>query len=368
MLLRSSEDGPLEPDPEGAVRDARRALALHEHGCAEGDRLHCVQAANLLDSTFDGFDRDVPGAQKLLRRTCDLGDESSCKRVLAPLDEVVHVTGGKSRGCAVKRDGSVWCWQGQDRVTPIAGVAGAKRIDCSRRGACCALTEARAIFCWTGDDPTPKQKPQPTGGVAFSRGDDHACVLADRGDVRCAGSNQFHALGVTDPTAKESELLLQARDLVATGTGSCALVADGERCWGVVAGTTYPEPSAIFERRDAAQVSLGTAGVCVRYADGKATCQTRGPRDQLDTVELDGVVNVAGDGESGCVLRSDGVSCWSIGRDEQLVFATRPEHIRELTVSGNEGCAVTDDGAPWCWTVGIEAASPLHFRYVGLPR
>lgn len=79
--------------------------------------------------------------------------------------------------------------------------------------------------------------------------------------------------------------------------------------------------------------------------------------------ELDEVDRVAGDGDDGCALRTDGIWCWaSHGKGHPPTRMKERRDINDLEVDGFEGCAVTKGGEVLCWSAGIQKADWVFFK------
>ncbi len=169
---------------------------------------------------------------------------------------------GGAHTCALRNDGTVYCWgdnwEGQlgdgttalSRPTPVAvaGLTGATALAAGGSHTC-ALQSDGTVACW-GDnyygqlgDGTTTSRPTPvavaglSGATALAVGGSHTCALRNDGTVACWGANYYGQLGdgtFTDrltPTAVAG--LSGATAIAARGSHTCALLADGTaRCWG----------------------------------------------------------------------------------------------------------------------------------------
>ncbi len=175
---------------------------------------------------------------------------------------VSHVS-VSSTGCAIKADGTLWCWGynvfGQlgdgtmvsPRPTPAQVVAlgnTVAEVVTADNQVCARKTDGTA-WCWgyngvgqlgdgttTTPRPTPEQvAPLGTSVTQIASGYDHSCAIKTDASLWCWGSNVQGQLGNADPTSTPYPLPLQASAVfphaiigVATGSShTCALEGDG---------------------------------------------------------------------------------------------------------------------------------------------
>jgi len=124
-----------------------------------------------------------------------------------------------------------------------------------------------------------------SGAEAMTGGEEHLCVLARGGAVRCFGSNEYGELG--DPAAAAgrdpvSPVGLPPVALIrAVRNTTCALTRDGEVwCWGDgVAPRDVPiaeqGPLRIAELDGAIDLAVGDEWVCALRRTGETTCVGR---------------------------------------------------------------------------------------------
>jgi len=258
------------------------------------------------------------------------------------ISDAVAISAGGTHGCALKRNGTVWCWGGD--WTGALGDGGVAHQTCLN-GDC---------------SPTPVQVSGLTNAVAVSAGEGHNCALRADGTAWCWGDNsraelgdglfvhQAGAFGDCSPTPVQVSGLTNAVAVSAGGGHSCALRADGTAwCWG-----------------DDHYAELGDGGVA-HPACLNGDCSPT-------PVEVSGLTNAvavsAGGGHS-CALRADGTAwCWGDNRQGALGdgalqhhachdgdCASTPVHVSGLTgvasISAGylSSCALGADGTAWCW-------------------
>ncbi len=289
----------------------------------------------------------------------DAGEPASCAG--QPLRALA--VGHGHYACALRCDGSVWCWGANDhgqlgdgttvaRSTPVQvrGLGGpATAIGAGYQHACAVVRgEAR---CWgqnlygnLGDGTRePRLEPATVPGldgavVAVAGGGHHTCVILEGGAMRCWGFNMFGGVGdgtnVDRTTPRVVAALRDSVDAMALGQFStCARTLAGElRCWG-----------------------LNAFGVL-----GDGTISNR--NTPLSLVLSEPVLAVALLANHICAtLESGAVWCWgynidgAVG-DHSTVTRLRPVAVRGLeasavsvTVGGRHACVATEDGAVHCW-------------------
>ena len=130
-----------------------------------------------------------------------------------------NVAAGMDHACAVKTDGTVWCWGNgnfgelgnaatDDANAPVQvmGVTGAKQVSAGGTFSC-ALDMTGAISCWgkndsgqlgdgtMSDSRTASHIASLTGATQIASGYGHSCALLGDGSVTCWGRDQVGQLG-----------------------------------------------------------------------------------------------------------------------------------------------------------------------------
>jgi hypothetical protein len=173
-------------------------------------------------------------------------------------------------------------------------------------------------------------------------GSQHACVLTAGGDAWCWGFATDGALGAgSDVTSTDMPLRVDlprpAVDIDAGFEGTCAILDDGSAwCWGrnesgeVGDGTTENRfvPTAVVGLPSSAiSISRGHDHACAVLDDGGAWCWG------------DNLVGELGTGRT----------AGSATSEPRPVRVPRVPLLAQITSGAGHTCALTGDGAAWCW-------------------
>jgi alpha-tubulin suppressor-like RCC1 family protein len=318
------------------------------------------------------------------------------------------VTAGGFHSCAVRKDGSVWCWgrndYGQlgdgtavDSDEPVQ-IMGLQNVVAVAAGSLhtCALDATGQVFCWgrndagqlgdgtMSDSRTPVAVANLSGVSQLSVGQNHACVLKTDGSIACWGANVDGELGdgttTTRNTAAAVDVGGAARSVEAGGDTSCAVLMDGSvKCWGenndgelgVGNVMNQTRPTAVMGVTDAKQVAGGDDHTCVLTNTGFVFCAGVNDEGQLGNGTLTnantfehtdlpvGAVQVDGGDRHTCVVDGNSdVWCWGAvdngrGTDGLDGVHARPEKgllhdIVKVSAGGEHTCAVDVEGAIRC--------------------
>jgi alpha-tubulin suppressor-like RCC1 family protein len=195
------------------------------------------------------------------------GISETSPQAVSGLSGVTGIAGGGYHTCAVRSDGSVWCWgsnsSGQLGTTSVtisespievAAVSGAVSVVTGATHTC-VLTSAGSVWCWgdnadgeagngtTSATALPAAIPSSGFGgetvtaISAAAAGFHTCALTSAGTVFCWGDNGDGQLA--NPTIPYSSSPVQvssisgATELMTEDTGSCVLVTSvGVMCWG----------------------------------------------------------------------------------------------------------------------------------------
>jgi len=282
------------------------------------------------------------------------------------LSSVISIASGWGHSCAMRSDGSVWCWGGNtagqvgnptfaDQPIPVRvpGLPTVVSIHASGVGTC-AVTTSGELWCWgdfeyfngllvAGRQDSQRASPARIVGlsqvVGMGLGPNNACAVTVAGQVYCWGDSGSGQIGDNQSTSYPSapQQVRNLSDAVAvavSSSGACATRANGVlMCWGSISsvansfsGTSSPVPVQVDVGRSVAAVDMAGAGVCAIDSSGSMVCWGAG-------MARFG----AGDEPVPYTYRVGTIS----PRLEQTVSA--------MATGRNHSCVVTTDTAVRCW-------------------
>jgi len=232
-------------------------------------------------------------------RTCAEGCfESDC-------NGAVEVSAGWGTVCAVRRNGSVYCWGRNEfgeagnldampiyEPTKVDLPTGAVSVSVGgdfESGQTCAILEDTTVYCWG----SPQLDGAPGGGggdpvlvtglvnvAKVSAGGDHTCALKEDGALFCWGQNDDGEVGNGDDQIVDIPVQVQTgvADVSAGGDHTCsALMSGALYCWGseqfsqlAINGEFGPdvlEPTQVAGIDGVDEVSAGHVNTCARKGD-----------------------------------------------------------------------------------------------------
>lgn len=291
------------------------------------------------------------------------------------LTNAAMVDVGGSTTCAVKTDSTVWCWgivptasvsaDGQpvvdflpSRIPVQVAITDVRTVAVGGSHACAVKTDG-SVWCWgknsigqLGDGSTIASVVPVPARVnpvsSIDAGPSHTCAVTTNASVWCWGSNGSHRLGQrsggrrTTPTLVRS---VRARKVATGGAFTCAITtAGGVKCWGrnnygqlgKRAGASRISPYTTSLKR-VRSLSAGTEFIC-------ATTSSRATSTLASW-------------------------CWGRNRDGQLAngsnkFRHVPQRIStpaevgtlsSVSAGSSHACALAVVvGAMWCWGRGTQ--------------
>ena len=335
------------------------------------------------------------------------GDSSSQLRParVAVVNDAIDVSAGAHHTCALRKNGSVWCWgdnhNGQlgEGTTgnlavpvPVTGFTNAASLAAGQTSTC-ALKRDGTVWCW-GDNrsgqlgigsaifrPVAVRVAGAIGAVDVAAGSAHTCAaISAPGGVSCWGNNRAGQLGdnttVDRALPAATKVPLDARQVAAGADHSCARTADELFCWGrgsagqIGPGSLLddPLPAAVPAASACKRVAAGDHHSCAVAANKTVLCWGTNDQQQLGDGSLADVADVAAGGAHTCAARADGaIFCWGSNDQGQLGDGTNVGRAAPGSPLSSGGavlsasaiaagsahtCAVASDGRVFCWGRG----------------
>jgi hypothetical protein len=199
-------------------------------------------------------------------------------------------------------------------------------------------------------------------------GDDHACALTDQG-VKCWAKTECwispqeqirkgHCSQGQWGQANVPSGLHGLSKVAVGGSHSCAIVADGVKCWGA---NSYRQLEVPSELHNPSQISAGENHTCISDDDGVKCWGSNFSPDfsgfaPVKTPKLINVSQIVSNDRFSCALSSSGVNCWGYFAWRSLYQdAFVPPTLKnpsQIAAGPNEGafdvCAITEPGV-LCW-------------------
>lgn len=307
------------PSRVKGIDDAVQVVAGAEHACAlrKGGMMKCW-GSNLARQL------GVPSFQNKISRE---------PITVTNIRDVVHVAAGDAFGCAVSRQGQVWCWGASGRgqlghvsggFAPVSGLRSAVRVYAGAEHAC-AKDRAGQLYCW---------------------GDNSKGQLGSNGGARALSAPVPRAVAVRG-ISRVGEVALGERF-------SCAAAQGRVYCWGDnragqigngTASDVWMMPVPVASVRQVSVLAAGNNHVCADQG-GWVYCWGRVPpggsvgqqavdaKKPVRSVSMR-AMQLAGGGAFSCGLDPDGdVSCWGQERDGELGRGMRGFSDRAVPVQG----------------------------------
>lgn len=390
-----NEEGQIEPGGKSIIAaptqvpgidDAVAVAACSYHTCVlHKDGTVSCWGSNHSGQIGDGTSADTPQKRAQSKLT----------------GKAVALECGYDFTCALRADGTVWCWgtngSGQlgsgsklDSPLPlqVLGVSGAVSLMVGQEFACAVLGDG-GVMCW-GDNrsgelgrstkPAPdgagleSVKPVPVTGakavIAGSSGVTHSCAITSESKVLCWGRNTYGELGDGSGIATFTARLAAINGAVAVAVGnrhSCAVTDSGNVwCWGsnalgAVGTGTIPNFGGLHAVKGLATAVFVAAGddhSCA-LAGGKPWCWGRNRHFQVSPdddrtiiaepvqVGWDSMAKVVVGGESSCGISAQGVmACWgdNVWDPKNGEFVVGTEKMRTVTGIGGVSDAALTSG------------------------
>lgn len=265
----------------------------------------------------------------------------------------VQVATGENHVCALRGNGQVVCWGGNDdgqlnapEKVPFQQITSGSHFSCG-------IQADERINCW-GRNNHQQAAPPPGRFQAAAAGWDHACGLTGT-TVTCWGWN-----------ANERATPPPGVNFAAVGAGaehSCGLSTAGDLvCWG-------KNDNGRADSRDGPFLALavGIAHTCVLDTDGKALCQGETSAGQSEPPETSFVEISAGLSLTCGVLATGHVECWGERQSETNKSSYGPRgRFHSVSAGWSNACAVNRDGQVACWPGAKRLPPPEPHDYLML--
>jgi alpha-tubulin suppressor-like RCC1 family protein len=266
------------------------------------------------------------------------------------------VTAGGEHTCALRDDGTAWCWgrndlgqlgdgTTEDRIEPVQ-VVGDQRFVSIAAGSrhTCALADDGSTWCWgsnlrgqtsgTTEAITPIRVAGVDGATAIAVGGDHGCAVVSDSTVRCWGANGSGQIGNgtrMDRRIPDTVVSLGGiTAIVAASDTSCAIDGAGALwCWGKSGGGQFgdsaiqsrTEPVAVPVSTPVSRVAMGDDFLCTLTATGAVECLGNNLYGQLGTLiagsESDKAIRVRLPVAAGDIAAGARFACATEAEDEQ---------------------------------------------------
>ena len=286
---------------------------------------------------------------------------------------VRQIAAGHFCTCAVKTNGSVWCWGNntagqlgigtssnqENSPVQVVDLTDIAQVDVARYHGC-ARSVGGTLWCWGSGDSgrlgvdSLTNHSSPVEVAAFSNvtqvsaGDSHTCAIKSDGTAWCWGDNNDGKLGIGMTTGPEtcgskpcSKTPVQisgingVTSITADFLHTCAANASGVWCWGYNAYSQLGDntsmdrssPVSVQNLGGASALGLGTVHTCALDLGGHVWCWGAGDTGQI--------------GEGGPI-------------DQSLVQKTPSQvtglsDVVDLAAYGSANCAIDSMAQAWCW-------------------
>ena len=293
-----------------------------------------------------------------------------------------------SRTCALRSDGSVYCWGdtpgGVPATAHLVGVARATGIAFMNRDLLVRTYRGPGLIGSTSGEK-PFSPAEGLEGLASISCHGNACCAVDQGVVLCWGSNEGKRLGIAGPDRPSREPVPgvpPASSVVVGAEHACAVLQSGDvHCWGsnqysqLGDGTSlreYKPPGPVQQLHDVVELATDFRFTCARRRNGEVRCWGdaisgslgTGSRDSNTSVLVRGAppaVAVSVSSSHGCILAGDGsVWCWGANEYGQVGDGTKtraPSAVKTrgiddaiaVAVGRSFSCAMKRDESVMCW-------------------
>lgn len=345
-----------------AMSACGRPVGQGDHCPEDPDNWSALGCAECIDEDGDGL-----GLNCDLGRDCDDSDPTVLGECLT---RFTALSANKYQTCALRGDGTVWCWGGENsngalgdgtttqstHPVQVSDIDDAVLIAASSTHSC-VVRQDGSLWCWGGNEhgqigdgttearSTPVPIPLGASCVSVATGSRHTCAVTTEGDLLCWGWNRSGQLGignadeyVPSPTRVTNLTAVTAHS--AGGYHHCAVLQDSSVwCWGnnsygqVGDGSTEnsSSPTQALGIQDAVAIEATEYGTCVVDATHRIWCWGYNSHGQIGDrslenrsvptlmPELTDVAEIHPGGLHTCALQRDRtVRCWGSNDRGQL--------------------------------------------------
>lgn len=345
--------------------------------------------------------------------TGDTGLRSTPADVLGLSSGVVAIGAGGVHTCAIRDDGSTWCWgdngEGQlgdgttssSSVPVLTGANPAQSVAASFSNTC-VRNQGGGVQCWghghygeLGNGTTvASYVPVSVVGLRSSAtdlavGQFHACVVLDDGTAKCWGYGRYGQLGNSASSSSRPIDVVGITDAAgvrAGGYSTCVrrhggeLACFGRNDYGQLGDgslTDRSSPALVDLPSPVVDMGLGSTSACAVLDSGHVSCWGRNDAGQIGDGTMASVLwptrveglhgaaqTVAAGRVYSCAGLASGIDCWG-GEDRELgtggttrlsppVSVLNPPSVTaELHAGFSDTCVRGGDGALLCWGGGL---------------
>ncbi len=320
-------------------------------------------------------DRSLPaqdGGALFEEEEAEAGERNGYWAWESPPGRFTQLDVGMFHNCALREDGSAFCWGEQNPPHGYSTSEDDGQLDAPEgrfvqvsagHSHSCGLREDCSVVCWGAedfyysgivDDKITVFVEQPPGEFTkINAGNEWTCGLRADGNVDCWGGVPS-TLGVDPPVlASPPGSFLQVA-VPDSYPEFCGLTTDGRvRCWWDGAYYITELSGGPF-----VQLSVGGPQICGLRADGRAVCvfahisddpwTVATPSESFVQISVGGSVVGGPDSANGCGIRPDGrLSCW--GERYPWLLESPEGRFSYVGVGHHHACALREDGTIECW-------------------
>jgi len=335
----------------------------------------------------------------------------------AGIDDWLSVEGALTHACGIQSDHTLWCWGDNeagklgndstiDSNVPVQAAPPSADWQAVAPGFVhtCALKQNGTVWCWgrsvsgqlgngstdVDGSQTPVRAGSASNHTAVTSGEQHTCALSADETLWCWGNNAAGQVGIgsvaiREPVPKQVGGAGDAWISVSAGWyHTCAVKRPGTVfCWGEgSSGAAGPNaddeqrvPIAVDSATDWVSVAAGDEHTCARKQNGTLWCWgdnpggvlgdgTQDPSETPVQVTGSGWLAVAAGGYHNCAVNVAGEAhCWGNNPYGQIgdgsgVDANWPTGVidpepavdwESVSADKNYACAIKVGGERWCW-------------------